>query len=160
MVYVEDYKLLPIIGLLVTAVGLAWLALRADLVGFVEAEIVLILIGMGLGPQFPTTTVAVQNAVEPHNVGVATGVSTFLRALGAAVGVAVIGAVAAAAGISVNEGLQASQANLQGVTGEAFRPVFLAVSVIVSLGLTLLAIMPVKPLRRTNAPQSASSTGH
>ncbi len=160
MVYVEDYKLLPIIGLSVTATGLAWLALRANLVGFIEAEIVLILIGMGLGPQFPTTTVAVQNAVEPHNVGIAIGVSTFLRALGAAVGVAVIGAVAAAAGISVSEGLHASPANLQGLTGEAFRPVFLAISVIVSLGLILLAIMPVKPLRRTNAQQGVSSTQH
>jgi EmrB/QacA subfamily drug resistance transporter len=160
MVYVEDYKLLPTFGLLVAAAGLAWLALRADLAGFIEAEIVLILIGIGTGPQFPTTTVAVQNAVEPHNVGIATGVSSFLRALGAAVGVAVIGAVAAAAGISVNEGLHTSPADLQGLTGEAFRPVFLAMSAFVILGLILLAIMPAKPLRRTNAQPGASSTRH
>lgn len=150
MVNTEQYKLLPMAGLLTAAAGLAWLGFRAHYVSFIEAEIVLILIGVGSGPQFPTTTVAVQNAVEPHNVGVATGVNSFLRALGSAVGVAIIGAVTAAAGISVSEGLHPTVAEAQGITGAAFKPVFFAMSIAVGLGLIFMAAMPMKPLRRTH----------
>jgi MFS family permease len=152
MVNAENYKLLPTAGLLVAAVGLAWLAFRADVIGVVEAELVLIVIGLGSGPQFPTTTVAVQNAVEPHNVGVATGMISFLRALGSAVGVAVIGAVTAASGIKVGEGFNVDASKLTALTGAAFKPVFLAMSLSVALGLIWLAMMPSKPLRATNAP--------
>lgn len=50
-------------------------------------------IGLGLGLQLPTSTVAVQNAVPHRHVGVATGVSAFCRSLGAAIGIALLMAV-------------------------------------------------------------------
>ncbi|GAB2903654.1 MDR family MFS transporter [Paralcaligenes ginsengisoli] len=48
------------------------------------------LIGLGIGLQLPTSTVAVQNAVEHRYVGIATAVSAFCRSLGAAIGIAVL----------------------------------------------------------------------
>lgn len=46
--------------------------------------------GIGIGLQLPTTIVAVQDAVPHRHVGVATGVSAFFRALGAAIGIALL----------------------------------------------------------------------
>ncbi|MFB6124940.1 MAG: MDR family MFS transporter [Halanaeroarchaeum sp.] len=49
--------------------------------------------GMGLGFVMPTLTIAVQNAVDRRNLGVATTSVTFSRSLGSSVGVAVLGAI-------------------------------------------------------------------
>jgi hypothetical protein len=47
-------------------------------------------IGLGVGIQLPTSTVAIQNAVEYRYVGIATAVAAFCRSLGAAIGIAVL----------------------------------------------------------------------
>ena len=59
-----DYKTLPMIGLALASAGLAWVAARASSIGFLEFEVVLIVVGIASGQQFPLTTVSVQNAVE------------------------------------------------------------------------------------------------
>lgn len=53
----------------------------------------LALVGAGLGPGQSLFTLAVQNAVPPHQIGVATSSSQFVRQLGSTIGVAVFGAV-------------------------------------------------------------------
>ena len=50
-------------------------------------------IGISIGVQLPTTTVAAQNAVAQRHVGVVTAVIVFSRSLGAAIGIAVLMAV-------------------------------------------------------------------
>ncbi|HEU0231040.1 MAG TPA: MDR family MFS transporter [Burkholderiaceae bacterium] len=50
-------------------------------------------IGFTIGLQLPTSTVAVQNAVESRHMGIATAVIAFCRSLGAAIGIAVLMAV-------------------------------------------------------------------
>ena len=52
-----------------------------------------------MGLTFPVTTVSVQNGVDQQHLGVATGMLTFLRSLGSALGVAVLGAIALGYGI-------------------------------------------------------------
>jgi EmrB/QacA subfamily drug resistance transporter len=49
--------------------------------------------GIGIGLQFPTSLVAIQNAAPPHQVGVATATAAFARSLGAAVGIAVLSSI-------------------------------------------------------------------
>lgn len=49
--------------------------------------------GFAIGLLLPTSTVAAQNAVEHRHLGVATGVISFSRSLGAAIGIAVLTAV-------------------------------------------------------------------
>ena len=51
------------------------------------------LIGLGVGTVFPIATVSVQNAVERHEMGVATGAMNFFRALAGALVVAIMGAI-------------------------------------------------------------------
>jgi hypothetical protein len=41
-------------------------------------------VGLGVGSLFPITTVSIQNAVRPHQLGTATGVMNFFRSLGGA----------------------------------------------------------------------------
>lgn len=61
------------------------------------APVLLAFIGLGIGCQFPTSLVAIQNAVPARHVGVATSTAAFSRSLGAAIGVAVLTAVLVAA---------------------------------------------------------------
>jgi hypothetical protein len=50
-------------------------------------------LGLGLGLVIQTLVVAVQNAVEPRDLGVATSSNTFFRSMGGAIGTAVFGSV-------------------------------------------------------------------
>ena len=49
--------------------------------------------GFGVGTMYPFTTVVIQNAVEPHQFGIATGTLNFFRQLGGAIIVAVFVAI-------------------------------------------------------------------
>ena len=55
----------------------------------------MIILGIGLGPALPLYTLAVQNSVNPHEIGVATASSQFFRQVGATIGVAVFGTILA-----------------------------------------------------------------
>jgi hypothetical protein len=74
-------------------------------------------------------------------MGVATGAHGFLRSLGAAIGIAVLGAVAAASGIVLGLGGAAR------IDGGAFMPVFAATAVALLLSLVCLLGMEERPLR-------------
>jgi MFS family permease len=84
-----------------TISGLAFLAtgVLAGQTSIVVLEILLIVVGLGMGVNFPITMVSVQNGVDQKHLGVATGMLTFLRSLGSALGVAVLGAIALGYGI-------------------------------------------------------------
>jgi MFS family permease len=79
------YRRPPFYGLPVSAVSLAILAFFADRVTPLEATVLLTMFGFGIGPIFPVTMVAAQNAVERRDLGAVTGSIGFARALGAAV---------------------------------------------------------------------------
>ncbi|KFE68473.1 MDR family MFS transporter [Hyalangium minutum] len=57
----------------------------------------MVLMGLGMGPTIPLYTLAIQNAVPPRQIGVATSTTTFFRQLGSTVGVALAGVVFASA---------------------------------------------------------------
>ena len=141
------YKRLPVLGLAVAALCLVWLAWRAPAIGLTEMVLVLIVTGIGGGVQFPVTTVAVQNAVDPRDMGVATGVLAFLRALGSSIGIAIIGAVGAAGGVTVAMAGQSVGAAVATTPGSAFSGVFLTAAACTALGCAMLALMPELPLR-------------
>jgi EmrB/QacA subfamily drug resistance transporter len=91
------YKIFPIIGL-----GLAACALLAVMwasavgAGLLVIESALTTLGFGLGLVMPNLTVAIQNAVEPGELGMATATAGFFRSLGGAFGVALSGAIVTA----------------------------------------------------------------
>lgn len=83
------YRLFPVVGLGVMAVGygvLITLAYDSPLWMLLGAQF---LIGLGLGQLMQTLTIASQNAVAAKDMGVATSSSTFFRQLGGTTGVAV-----------------------------------------------------------------------
>jgi hypothetical protein len=49
--------------------------------------------GVGLGPAQSLYSIAVQNAVQPHEIGVASSTSQFFRQIGSTIGVAAFGAL-------------------------------------------------------------------
>ena len=161
MAQVVHYRRLPVIGLGVSIAALCVLAHYAGMLPFWMVEGLLVLIGLGSGAQFPVTTVATQNAVDPRDMGVATGVLGFLRALGSAIGVAVIGAIGSASGIgnallmrSGGESAKVGPAPADAL-GAAFAPVFWACALSLLLSLALLARMPEQPLRGRDAARPA-----
>ena len=93
------YKRPPMASLVVCVIACVWLALRAADIGGVEFAIVLGSLGLGFGALAPVTTVAIQNAVPLHQLGVALGVMAFCRSLLATTATAVFGAILFSAAI-------------------------------------------------------------
>src|SRR3569833_850618 len=97
--HVVHVKRIAVIGAVVSGLGLIAHGLMASQTSIVVLEALLAVIGLGLGATFPVTTVSVQNGGDQKHLGVATGRLTFLRSLGSALGVAVLGAIALGYGI-------------------------------------------------------------
>jgi MFS family permease len=133
------------VGVIFAILCLGLLAFVAGHASLLVVEILTVCIGLGTGTTFPVTTVSVQNAVDRVHLGVATGVLTFLRSLGSALGVAMLGAVALGFGLPLaGEGVQAA-----GHVASAlpFEMIFLVAAATLVLGLITLALMPEKELR-------------
>ena len=90
------YKRFPIAGLALMTAALVLLAALAGDPSQVATGIALAVFGLGFGMVTQVLIVAVQNSVERRELGVATATTGFFRALGGAVGAAVLGAVFAA----------------------------------------------------------------
>ena len=75
--------------------GRRWRSSRPSLAAcpLLVLEVLLALSSIGLGTLLPVTTVAIQNAVMPHQMGTATGTMNFFRSLGGALIVAAFGAI-------------------------------------------------------------------
>jgi len=84
------YRIFPITGTIVLAAGYLVLTFLTYDKPLWFIFIAMFLIGLGLGQMMQTLTLASQNAVEPHQMGVATGASTFFRQIGGTLGVAVL----------------------------------------------------------------------
>lgn len=139
------YKRIAMVGVFFSILCLGLLALVAGHASLLVVEILTICIGLGSGTTFPVATVSVQNAVDRAHLGVATGVLTFLRSLGSALGVAMLGAVALGYGLPLaGEGTLAVG---QVISVVPFVMIFLVAAATLLLALITLGLMPEKPLR-------------
>jgi EmrB/QacA subfamily drug resistance transporter len=88
------YKPLMLIGLVVMVLGfvLTGFTLTSQST-FWEVVAKMVVMGLGLGPSIPLFTLAIQNAVQPQKIGVATASATFFRQMGSTIGVAILGSV-------------------------------------------------------------------
>jgi EmrB/QacA subfamily drug resistance transporter len=87
------YRIFPIVGTLITAVGL-YLFSRLTLgTTQLELSVWMVILGIGLGSFMQIMTLAVQNAVPREELGVATASSAFFRNIGSSLGGAIFGAV-------------------------------------------------------------------
>jgi DNA-binding MarR family transcriptional regulator len=130
----------------------------------------MLILGLGLGMVMQVLVLAVQNAVDYRNLGVATSGTVLFRLIGGSVGVAIFGAIFAAglanglaehlpAGADLPAAtnpasIAALPANLRTIYLDAFvaalRPIFLWAAVVVLLGFALAWRLKEVPLRGPN----------
>ncbi|MBO3745561.1 MFS transporter [Streptosporangiaceae bacterium NEAU-GS5] len=87
------YKIFPILGAAVMLVALVLMARIGATTPYWQVAIYGFIFGAGLGFTMQTLVTAVQNAVDRSDMGTATSSTTFFRAMGAAIGTAIMGAV-------------------------------------------------------------------
>jgi EmrB/QacA subfamily drug resistance transporter len=87
------YRQYPIIGMSLGCVALALLTTMTETTPLWMICSMIFLLGAGLGFVMQVLVLAVQNAVDPGEVGVATSSSNYFREIGAAVGTAWFGAL-------------------------------------------------------------------
>jgi len=134
---VRHYKLLPMIGVLVSTGAVATLAWRAESMTPLSFELLVIAIGMGFGPLPSLTSVAMQNVVPRHQLGISIGTMNFSRNLYATILIAVFGAIVAA-------GAPAGAA-LGGA--DAFGRAFFVAAASLAVAFVALVLMEQKPLQ-------------
>lgn len=91
-----NYKPYPIIGTALATVGLLMLSQLGGSTPYWQIAIAMLVLGAGLGNVMQVLVLAVQNSVDPRDIGTATSGSTFFRSIGGSFGTAVFGAVWAA----------------------------------------------------------------
>ena len=87
------YKVMLVGSMSVLTVGMFLLTrLQVD-TGYWTLSLWMAVAGLGVGPSFSVTTVALQNAVPFRRIGVATSNLTFFRQIGGSVGLAIAGSI-------------------------------------------------------------------
>ncbi len=156
MTHMAHYKRVPLIGLSVALLALIALTIWPAGMPTLVVLLLLAVLGSGLGTVFPVSTVAMQNAVPSHQMGVATGAANFFRALISSLVVAVLGAIVlgglgGVAGMSVEMLARTASAH---ELAFAFRFVFMACALVLAFGMAFLIAMEERPLK---GPPSAAA---
>ncbi len=146
------YKPAPLAGLALAALSSAALAWGPGHATTMAALTALLLLGLGIGASQPPMTLAAQNAVAASEIGIATAVHMFSRAVGAAVGVAASSALVPQwPGPDARwvDGLAAGAhaATAHGGAAQASSMLFTAFAATLGLAWLALTRLPVLPFR-------------
>ncbi|MFD7445215.1 MFS transporter [Streptomyces sp. NPDC059909] len=168
------YKVYPVLGTAVSAVGM-WLLsrLEADTTRL-EYSVWQAILGVGIGLVMPVLILAVQNAVPPADLGTATSANNYFRQIGGSVGAAVFGTLfadrlthALADRLPAGAGLPAPESITPQLVhamppalrdgyiqayADAMPRIFLHLVPVLVLGLVLAFFLKEKPLVSHNAP--------
>jgi hypothetical protein len=100
---------------------------------------------------YPATTLIIQNAVPPHQFGIATGTLNFFRQLGGAIIVAAFAAIVLGGLDTSGSGLTLDKLAAAGSSAAdfvaPFRLVFIAAAVFLALALVAVAMIEERPMR-------------
>ena len=166
------YKVFPILGTAITSLGLFLLSRMTDDTSLTAILGMMLLLGLGMGLVMQVLVIAVQNAVDYRDLGVATSGNTLFRSIGGSVGTAVLGAIFASRlgtelagrvpGGSGNLSLHAIaqlppavRASFAHAFTVSIDTIFLVATVIAIVGFALSWLLPERPLRETVAAMSA-----
>lgn len=152
---VERYKIVPMIGLLISMIATVALAWRAAAMSVLEFEILLGIIGAGFGGIAPLSTVVLQNSVALHQFGTAVGTMNFSRSLYGTILVAVFGAIVLGGIASLQFGTvssadPASHAT-HAISAHGFRIIFLLAALSLAIAFVAVVLMKEKPLQTETA---------
>jgi EmrB/QacA subfamily drug resistance transporter len=163
MARIEHYKRPTLIGLPVAALGLAVIAFYPHGLSLTAFTLILTVAVIGLGTIFPLTLVGIQNAVQPHQMGTATGALNFFRSLGGALIVAAFGAIVIgslppdlAAHVTI-ENLASTFAASGRDIGSVFSWVFGAAAAGILVALVSVMMMEERPLRSHTQPEASAA---
>lgn len=174
------YKEFAVAGTAVMGVGALLMLRLGEHSTRLELTVATGVLGMGMGMAFQIYTLAVQNAVQRRDLGVATSALQFFRNIGNTLGTAVAGTIMSthfmagiqqrmtpeiraqvpASGLNVNDVLHASAlaalppevaAVLRASLAEAMQAVFVVLPVLAALSLVATALIKPLPLRDTLA---------
>ncbi|MGW0502711.1 MDR family MFS transporter [Micromonospora sp. NPDC003241] len=87
------YRIYPIVGGAVMAVGLALLSLLDVHTSKLQSSLYMIVLGVGMGFLMQTSMLIAQNSVEQKDLGAASGAATFFRSIGGSFGISLFGAI-------------------------------------------------------------------
>jgi EmrB/QacA subfamily drug resistance transporter len=166
------YRAFPIVGTAVATVGMGLLTLLDVHTTTVATSLYMLVIGFGLGMVMQVLVLAVQNAVDPRFMGVATSGSIMFRQIGGSVGIAAFGAIFAnrlrtelastlppgvhGPSSATPKAVKALSPHVHALYVHAFsnalHPVFLVGAVISGLAFVLTWFLREVPLRRTTEP--------
>jgi EmrB/QacA subfamily drug resistance transporter len=148
IVRLVHYMRVALAGLLLAGIALVVLAADPAENSITRLVLLLFVIGCGLGPMYPMSTIVMQNAVKPHQLGTATGTLNFSRTLGGAIIVAVFGAIVLGGGskgadLMTMERLATAHGG-HGDLAPAFQGVFIAAAIF--LGIAFCSLLAVEEL--------------
>jgi DNA-binding MarR family transcriptional regulator len=171
---VGRYKAFPILGTALMVLGFLLLSTMDTRTGGVRAALDLLVLGLGLGCVMQVLVLAVQNAVEYTDLGVATSGAMLFRSIGGALGTAAFGAIFSnrltanlparldlgAGAAAPAGGARLSPTQLQGLSPPAraaylsaftdsLSTVFVVAAAIAALAFLLSWLLPERPLRAT-----------
>jgi EmrB/QacA subfamily drug resistance transporter len=172
------YKFFPIVGTIVMAFGLWLLSRMTETTSTASASLTMLVLGLGLGMVMQVLVIAVQNAVEYRDLGVATSGATLFRLVGGSLGTAVLGAIFAVRLAAILARLLPGSARATGAGAlnpetmgqlspalraiyvraftESLGTVFVVATAVALLGFLLTWLVPERPLRATVAAASGS----
>jgi len=158
MSWLTHYKRISLVGLPMAFVALLPLALVPASLSIVVVGTLLLVAGIGIGTVLPITTVSVQNAVAPHQLGTATGLTNFVRALASALMVALYGAIlfGGVSGRGVTLETIATGADA-GASAAHFHWIFAAAAACLAISFLFMLAMEERPLRASAPPASADA---
>ena len=165
------YRVFPIAGTAVMVLGLFLLSRMTADTSIAQASIYMGVLGSGLGLVMQVLVIAVQNAVDYRDLGVATSGATLFRLIGGALGTAIFGAIFASQlalhlrsvdRITLPEGAgvgpqviaqlePAARAIYVDAFTQALSLVFLVAAGIGAIGFLLTWLIPEMPLRESIA---------
>ena len=87
------YKRFPIAGTALMTIGILSMYSLSTTTPYWQLSLFAIMVGAGLGLSMQTIVIALQNAVDFQDMGVATSANTFFRSLGSVFGTAVFGTI-------------------------------------------------------------------
>ncbi|HEU5422573.1 MAG TPA: MDR family MFS transporter, partial [Nitrolancea sp.] len=163
------YKIFPIIGTAVTTVGLLLLARLGADSSRPATWLAMVVLGLGLGMVMQVLVIAVQNAVDYRQLGVATSGATLFRLVGGSLGTAIFAnrlsanlarflpPSAGAQGASLAQGNPAALAALPPALrhdiilayAHSLSPVFLVAAPVTAVAFVLTWFLREVPLRQT-----------
>jgi EmrB/QacA subfamily drug resistance transporter len=174
------YKMYPIIGTAIMVAGLLLLSRLEVGTSRLVASLYMLVVGLGLGFVMQVLVLAVQNAVDYADLGVATASATLFRSMGGTLGVPLFGAIfsnrlrtelgarlpAAAAGqIPAHIGPEqidklppAIHEPFIEAYDAAIKPIFLIAAAIALVGFAVTWLLQEKPLRDTVADQGVGDS--